>query len=89
MDLDRMVAPLPELILWALSTGTYYRMEAACGQPFLQYFGHVFGAYVGRILGHSFPASAVLSERDIRAGGYTDRMGKCRTGWCWKGTGLC
>lgn len=71
---DRMTAPLPELILWRISTGVYYQMREQY-KEFLSYFGHLFEAYVGEVLRHCVPKKSLLSEHEIRAV-YSTNKGK-------------
>jgi hypothetical protein len=66
LDEDRMIAPLPGLILTRLSEGIYHQLFYNYRDDFAPYFGHVFENYVGEILQNSFSAEKVLSERDIR-----------------------
>jgi len=73
IDQDRMIAPIPELIAFRISMGIYYQMFNRYGNKFSNYFGHVFEAYVGRILQNSVPAGTLLSEDDIRKTYPTDR----------------
>lgn len=65
MEQDRMVAPLPGLILWRISTGIYYQMRD-CYEDFTSYFGHIFEACVGKVLGHCVPQKNLISEHGIR-----------------------
>ncbi len=66
-DDDRMISPLPSLIPYRMSTGVFYQLFNVYGEPFAQYFGHVFEAYVGEILKHSVAAGRLNSEADIRS----------------------
>lgn len=71
---DRLTVPLPELIPWRISTGIYYQMRDQY-PAFTSYFGHLFEAYTGRVLHHSFPDKILLSEQDIRTA-YPTSAGK-------------
>lgn len=62
---DRMIAPLPGLIPWRISTGVYYRMRDEC-RGFTEYFGHLFEAYAGEVLRYCTPGRGIVSEHDIR-----------------------
>jgi hypothetical protein len=66
MDADRLVAPLPNLILYRISQGVFYDLFNHYGTTFSNYFGYVFESYVGLILSHSLGSSRLLSENDIR-----------------------
>jgi hypothetical protein len=67
LDEDRMIAPLPQLILTRLSEGIYQQMFHRHRDDFSQYFGRLHEAYVGEILRHSVPSKTLLSEDDIRS----------------------
>jgi hypothetical protein len=73
LDEDRMIAPLPQLILTRLSEGIYQQMFQHYREDFSRYFGHVHEAYVGEVLRHSIPGKTLLSENDIR---HTYKKGK-------------
>lgn len=66
LDDDRMIAPLPQLILTRLSEGIYQQMFAEHRDKFSRYFGRLFETYVGEVLQHSVPQLPLLSEEDIR-----------------------
>ncbi len=66
MDQDRMIAPIPKLITLRVSIGIFYQMYNRYKTDFSNYFGHLFGAYVGRILKNSVTSEVLLSEDDIR-----------------------
>jgi hypothetical protein len=53
MQRDRMIAPLPDLIAYRASTGIFYEMFNRYRTEFSEYFGHLFEAYTGRVLGAS------------------------------------
>ena len=76
---DRLIAPLPELILSRISEGFYQQMFFHYRNDFSDFFGHVFEAYVGEILNHAFPGAVILSEQDIRRT-YRESRGKV-TDW--------
>lgn len=66
MEFDRMIAPLPELVLYRLTSGVYYHMRDRWKQEFDEFFGPVLEAYVGRLL-KSFVAPAnLISEDELR-----------------------
>jgi hypothetical protein len=75
MASDRMLAPIPELITFRLSTGIYYHMRQAFKGTFDQYFGHLLEAYVGRLFKTFMPSHRLFSERDLRRS-YPERAGK-------------
>lgn len=66
LDEDRMIAPLPQLILSRLSEGIYQQMFNHYRDDFSQHFGHLHEVYVGEVLRHSVPGKVLLSEHDIR-----------------------
>jgi hypothetical protein len=72
---DRMLAPIPELLLYRLSTGVYYHMRHEFNGEFEQYFGHLLEAYTGRILQTFVPAGRLFSEDTIRTT-YPTKMGQ-------------
>jgi hypothetical protein len=75
MDSDLLVAPIPNLILYRISMGIFYDLFNHFKTDFSNYFGHVFEAYVGRILHHSICSGNLLSENDIRKT-YSPEKGK-------------
>jgi hypothetical protein len=75
MASDRMLAPIPRLLLYRLSTGIYYQMHERFKGDFDQYFGHVLEAYVGRLLRSFVGASNLYAEADIRQS-YPTKCGK-------------
>lgn len=72
---DRLIVPLPELLLTRISEGFYQQMFFHYRNDFSNYFGHVFEAYVGEILRHTFPRASIFSESDIRRT-YKESRGK-------------
>ncbi len=66
MDEDRLIAPLPDLIVSRISLGIFYQMFNYYLTDFSNYFGYVFETYIGRILQESALPGTVLSEVDIR-----------------------
>ncbi len=50
MSNDRIIAPLPDLIPYRVSTGIYYEMFNEYREDFSRFFGHLFEAYVERLL---------------------------------------
>jgi hypothetical protein len=66
LDEDRLIAPIPNLILSRLSDGIYKQLVDVHRQTFSQYFGSVFQAYVGEILKESVSGSRLLNEEDIK-----------------------
>lgn len=75
MLMDRMVAPVPHLIAYRISTGVYYEMFNRYKEEFSTYFGHLFEAYVGQILKDSLKSKNIISESDIRLK-YSTEKGK-------------
>jgi hypothetical protein len=66
MDDDRMIAPIPDLVVLKNSTGIFYEMFNRYGIDFSNYFGDVFEAYVGQVLEHCGTSIKVISEQTIR-----------------------
>lgn len=66
LDLDRMVAPIPDLVLYRMTNGIYLDMHDRYKSDFDQFFGHLLSAYIGRILTGFVPAPNLLSEADLR-----------------------
>jgi hypothetical protein len=75
MDQDRMIAPIPKLIAFRVSTGIFYQMFNCYKTDFSKYFGYLFEAYIGRILENSVTSEELLSEDDIR-NTYPEEKGK-------------
>jgi hypothetical protein len=63
---DRMVAPLPELILHRISEGIYYEMLTTHGTRFTEWFGYLFEEYVGEILRNSVSSDKIWTEEMIK-----------------------
>ncbi len=66
MEFDRMIAPLPDLLLYRLTSGVYYDMHMRWRDSFDEYFGHLLTLYVGRLLRNCVPDGHVISEDEIR-----------------------
>ena len=66
MSMDRMVAPLPHLVAYRISTGIYYEMFNYYKEAFSSYFGHLFEAYVGQLLRGSVKPKSLIAEADVR-----------------------
>jgi hypothetical protein len=66
IDEDRMIAPLPGLILTRLSEGIYQQLFHSYRDDFAQYFGRIFEIYVGEVLDHSLCGAKRISEREIK-----------------------
>ncbi|MGH9929700.1 MAG: hypothetical protein ACREA9_10820 [Pyrinomonadaceae bacterium] len=75
MDEDRMVAPIPNLVVLKNSVGIFYEMFNRYGLEFSNYFGAVFEAYVGRVLQHCGKSSELIAESGIREA-YPQAKGK-------------
>lgn len=74
MSNDRIIAPLPDLIPYRVSTGIYYEMFYEYREDFSRFFGHLFEAYVGRLLKASTHCP-IVSEKKIRET-YPESSGK-------------
>lgn len=66
LDEDRMIAPLPNLILSRLSDGIYNQLFDVHRDKFSRYFGPVFEAYVGEVLQKAISSGKLLTEADIK-----------------------
>ncbi len=76
MEQDRMVAPLPDLMAYRISTGIFYKIFNHYTEQFSKYFGHLFAAYTGRLLEVSVKTQNLISEDTIRQT-YPESSGKC------------
>ncbi len=65
-DSCSLIAPVPDLITFKLTTGLYYELKRARGKAFTRWFGHPFEAYIGELLRHSVPSGSLWSEQAIR-----------------------
>ncbi len=72
-DGSRLIAPLPNLIPYKLTTGLYYELKRARGKDFTRWFGYRFEAYIGQLLLHSVPSGSLWSENALRASYPTTR----------------
>ena len=70
-QIDRMVAPLPNLLLNKVATGVYNMMLDTYGMEFTQWFGYAFEEYVGEVLQASVDSALLFSEEDIRKAGWS------------------
>jgi len=75
MDEDRMVAPIPNLVVLKNSIGIFYEMFNRYGIEFSNYFGAVFETYVGHVLQHCGKPIELISESDVRRA-YPSAKGK-------------
>ena len=75
LDDDKMIAPVPSLVLYRLSEGIYYQLFDKYKGTFAQYFGSLFEMYVGEVLSNSVRPNELISEKDIRKT-YSDSRGK-------------
>lgn len=66
LDDDRLLAPLPGLILTRLSEGIYHQMFLKHRESFARYFGYIFEKYVGEVLKHSLSNGQLFSEVEIQ-----------------------
>ncbi len=72
---DRIVAPLPDLVAYRISTGIFYEMFNSYKEAFSRYFGVLFEVYVGRLLKAFVPSQNLFSEDMIRES-YPSSSGK-------------
>jgi len=75
MDEDRLVAPIPNLVVLKNSIGIFYEMFNHYGLDFSNYFGVVFETYIGKILQHCGKTSELIAESSIRQA-YPPEKGK-------------
>lgn len=75
MDNDRLVAPVPNLVVLKNSIGIFYEMFNRYGIEFANYFGEVFETYIGNILQHCGESIELIPERRIRES-YPSAKGK-------------
>lgn len=61
-----MVAPLPDLIFYRMTSGIYYHMRERFKATFDAYFGHLLNEYVGSTLKQFVAADRLFSENAIR-----------------------
>lgn len=66
LDNDRLIAPLPNLIIAKLSEGIYRHLFHEHRGEFASYFGYLFEAYVGVVLSHSLTPTKLLSGSNIK-----------------------
>jgi len=66
LDEDRLLAPLPDLILTRLAEGVYHQIFHHHRHDFASYFGYVFEKYVGEVLTNSLPDGQLISEAEIQ-----------------------
>lgn len=63
---DRMIAPVPNLIAYRMSTGVYYQLFNEYKTSFSDSFGIIFENYVGWILKEAVYEEKIVHERTIR-----------------------
>lgn len=66
-DEDRFIVPLPDLILYRLSSGIYEELVYNFKEKFTRYFGFVFQEYVGQILENFYKDIELISEENIQS----------------------
>lgn len=75
LDDDRIIAPVPNLILYRLSEGIYKQLFNKHRDNFSRYFGFLFEQYVGEILSNSVEPNQIISEIELRKT-YSEKKGK-------------
>jgi len=75
LDEDRLIAPVPNLILYRLSEGIYHQLFSVYEDKFSRYFGFLFEKYVGEILTNCVESNQIISEEEIRKT-YPESKGK-------------
>lgn len=75
LDDDRLIAPVPSLVLYRLSNGIYHQLFGNYADKFSRYFGYCFERYVGEILAHCVKSNQLICEQDIRKT-YPEKRGK-------------
>jgi hypothetical protein len=63
---DRMIAPVPHLILYRVSEGIFYELLTQDGTKFSGWFGSVYEEYIGLLIHASFPKAKIYSEDEIK-----------------------
>jgi len=63
---DRMIAPVPHLILYRVNEGIFYDLLTQDETKFTDWFGIVFEEYIGLLLQASFPNAKIYSEEQIK-----------------------
>ena len=63
---DRIIAPVPDLVAYRISTGIFYEMFNHYKTEFSDYFGHLFEAYAGRLLKASVGLQNLITKKSIR-----------------------
>jgi hypothetical protein len=72
---DRLIAPVPNLVLYRSSEGIYQQLFNKYGEDFARYFGFLFENYVGEILSNCVESSQIISAADVRKT-YHEKHGK-------------
>ena len=62
---DKFVAPVPNLVLYRITTGLYYQLFNTYKETFSTAFGDLFGLYVGKLLEWCELSGKILTENDI------------------------
>lgn len=63
---DRIIAPIPDLVIYRFTTGLYYQLFNSYRNKFSEAFGYLFEKYVGKLLKWSKLPGHILSEKDIQ-----------------------
>lgn len=66
MDRDAMIVPVPDLIPYRATKGTYYALYNAYQEKFSQYFGYLFEEYVGVVLTAFIGDQTIVAEGELR-----------------------
>ncbi|MFZ2471479.1 MAG: hypothetical protein WAW52_05995 [Methanothrix sp.] len=64
-EVDKFIAPIPDLVIYKFTTGLYYKLFNAFLADFPKAFGELFESYVGIVLRWCNPAGTILSEEDL------------------------
>ncbi len=75
LDEDRIIAPVPNLILYRFSEGIYHQLFSKHRDKFARYFGFLFEHYVGEILNNCVESNQIISESELRKT-YPEKSGK-------------
>ncbi len=62
---ERITAPVPNLLAYKASQGTYNQLISRYGTAFTNGFGYLFEEYVGRLLRSSYGPEGIISESEI------------------------
>lgn len=62
---DKFIAPIPDMIMYRITTGLYYQLYNIYGLEFATSFGDLFELYVGKIINGLGLPGTIIPEKDI------------------------